>query len=363
MGYKKIMNDITRKLAKIVVLDDVIAHPNADNLDIAKWGGWQCVVKKNEFIKNDKVIACEIDSWIPNEVAPFLSKGKEPKEFNGVKGERLKTIKLRGALSQGLLLPINILTTIPSKEDEYTYEWYINLQEGDDVTGALGIQKWEVPENAQLAGQAKGTFPHFLRKTDEERIQNIKSDIRKAFERGDEFEVSMKVDGSSTTIYHFEGNVGVCSRNQELKINEENEGNAFIKVAIKTNALEALKLYGGNIAIQGELLGPGVQNNREKLSDYYLYVFNIFDIDNQKYLSPKERISVFQDLIALGFNGKHVPIVHDNFKLHTDNIDELLKLADIKSINHDIAEGIVFKRYDGNFSFKAINNRFLLKEK
>jgi len=357
------MNDIVRKLAKIVRIDDILPIENADSICQYVIGGWKVVDSIGKYSVDELVVYCEVDSWIPTEIAPFLSKGKEPREFNGVKGERLRTIKLRGALSQGLLLPITLLANLPNPPENFTYQDYHDLDEGDDVTNILNIQKWEAPENAQLAGQIKGTFPHFIRKTDEERIQNIKSDIRKAFERGDEFEVSMKVDGSSTTIYHLDGSVGVCSRNQELKINEENSGNSFIKVALKTNALESLVKYGKNIAIQGELMAPGVQGNREGFSDVELFIFNVFDIDKQEYLAPEERHSVMYELSKHGFTGKHVPIIHHVFKLHTDEIDELLKLAEIPSINHKVAEGIVLKRHDGKFSFKIINNKFLISEK
>jgi RNA ligase (TIGR02306 family) len=191
--------------------------------------------------------------------------------------------------------------------------------------------------------------------------QNIKKDIQKAFENQHEFEVSLKVDGSSCTIYNNNGETGVCSRNIDLKLDQE--GNAFVNIANKTGLLTALKLLGRNLAVQGELMGAGIQGNRENLKEHQLFIFNIFDIDTQEYLSPCKRAWALVELVKLGYSGAHVPVIYDYFKLPTDDIDELLKIAEGKSINHPIREGLVFKRIDGKFSFKIINNQFLVKEK
>ena len=283
---------------------------------------------------------------VPNELAPFLSKGKEPKEFEGVKGERLRTIKLRGCLSQGLILPI------------------INgMIEGDDVTDFLNIKKWDRPLPAQLVGQAKGFFPEFLRKTDQERAQNLQSEIAAEHHSGSLFEVTIKLDGSSITVYHKDGEVGICSRNLELKRNEENQGNTFIKTATNTGLLCALKALGKNIAVQGELMGEGIQGNREKLSEHNIFVFDIFDIDNQCYLNPVSRSDVYDELTKLGYTGEHCPIYSINSPLISDDVEELLSYAEGISLRHPVREGLVYKRMDGKFSFKTISNKFLLGEK
>jgi RNA ligase (TIGR02306 family) len=135
-----------RKLATIRKIDELNPIEGADAIECAVVGGWKVVVKKGEYQVGDEAIYCEIDSWIPHELAPFLSKGKEPREYEGVKGERLRTIKLRGQLSQGLLLPLGISV----------YDVNAELNEGDDVTEHLNIKKWEKPINAQLAGVCKG---------------------------------------------------------------------------------------------------------------------------------------------------------------------------------------------------------------
>jgi RNA ligase (TIGR02306 family) len=95
-----------RKMATIRKIDDIRPIEGADAIECAVVGGWQVVVKKGEYNVGDLAVYLEIDSFVPHELAPFLSKGQEPREFNGVKGERLRTVKLRGVTSQGLLLPL-----------------------------------------------------------------------------------------------------------------------------------------------------------------------------------------------------------------------------------------------------------------
>ena len=158
--------DGKRMMAWIAKIDEVQKHPNADSLDICTVGGWKCVTKLGEFKQNDLAVYVSIDSWIPTELAPFLSKGTEPREYNGVKGERLRTVKLRGQLSQGLLLPCEVIPDDGCRETV-----------GPDVTELLGIQKWEAPVPAQLAGQVKGNFPTAVPKTDQERVQNLKKEV------------------------------------------------------------------------------------------------------------------------------------------------------------------------------------------
>ena len=101
-----------RKLATIRRIDAIRPIPDADAIECAVIGGWSVVIKKGEFGAGDVAVYCEIDSWIPHELAPFLSKGQEPREFEGVRGERLRTVKLRGTTSQGLLLPLSVLEKV-----------------------------------------------------------------------------------------------------------------------------------------------------------------------------------------------------------------------------------------------------------
>jgi RNA ligase (TIGR02306 family) len=316
-------------------------------------------VKKGEFAVGDLAVYLEIDSWVPTELAPFLSKGKEPREFEGIKGERLRTIKLRGQLSQGLLLPTFKVPNQPHIVCIKDVDGVpLPFVEGDDVTEALGIVKWERPMNAQLAGMARGNFPSLIPKTDQERVQNLKKEIEAAVEAGSMFEVTEKLEGSSMTVYRIEGVFGVCSRNLDLK---ETEGNAFWATAREEDIeaqMMAVDPYW-DFAIQGELIGPGIQNNIYKLSKPEFHVYDVYDIRAGKYLNPQAR----RELVA-GMGLKHVPVIVDEKDLGVGSVDDILSWADDKSRLNDKQdrEGIVFKQVNGGMTFKAISNKYLLGE-
>lgn len=351
-----------RKLASIKRIDKIKEHTNADALELAVIGGWQSVVKKGEFKEGDVVVYLEIDSWVPHDIAPFLSKGKEPREYNGVKGERLRTIRLRGELSQGLILPLSSFDYHTEMRNRYFFE---PPSIGDDLTEVLGIQKWEKPIPASLSGQVRGNFPSFIKKTDQERFQNI--DLSKYI--GEEVEVTLKLDGSSMTIYGYTDTetgdrvVGVCSRNNDLKL--EQEGNTFVDTAKKTGLLDWLKSVDYDIAIQGELMGEGVQGNRENIKGHQFFIFDIWDINTQTHLTPAERINMWSREIANTENRtlNHVPVIGRlTIDIHTD-IQYFLSIAEGLSLHNDVREGLVFKDVKGKFSFKAISNTFLEGEK
>jgi hypothetical protein len=342
-----------RKLASIRKINSINPIEGADAIEVATVDGWKVVVKKNEFSVGDLVVYFEIDSWVPTKLAPFLSKGKEPREFNGIKGERLRTIKLRGQISQGLILPYAICGKI--------------CGEGEDVSELLIVQKYEAPIPAQLAGQVKSMFPSFIPKTDQERVQNI-PDLVFGKYGDEEFEVSLKLDGSSCTVYYYNGEVGVCSRNLELKLSEENKENSFIKTATESGIIKELIKLGRNLAFQGELMGPGIQGNREGLHTTILYIFDIYDIDNGEYLLPEERNAMLIDICGWGGDNKSqfsmVPVYRVTFKPNEfKSVDALLGYADGPSLNNPVREGLVFKHMKSDFSFKAISNQFLLNEK
>lgn len=349
-----------RKLATIRQIAELRPIPGADAIETAIIDGWTAVVKKGDFAKGELVVYCEIDSWIPHDVAPFLSKGVPPKEYNGVKGERLRTVKLRGQLSQGLVLPLAILPR------SLGFEFATHKTIGEDVSNWLNIQKWEAPVSPQLAGQVKGGFPWFLNKTDQERIQNVFTHYKEVGMLNQMFESTMKLDGASCTIYNRDGKIGVCSRNLELKLNApENDKNTFVIIA--RGLKQALRDYGRNIALQGELMGPGIQGNREKLLKHTFYLFDIWDIDNQEYLKPHSRYLAYDEIKKLlGSDGEffqHVPVVDVAIDGNQfDSVNSFLAYAKRPSMNNPIAEGVVFKsiNYPG-VSFKAINNEFLLK--
>jgi RNA ligase (TIGR02306 family) len=337
-----------RKLATIRKIDALTPIEGADAIECATVGGWKVVVKKGEYHAGDDAIYCEIDSWIPTELAPFLSKGKEPREFEGIKGERLRTIKLRGQLSQGLLLPLGI----------GVFDVNAVLEEGTDVSELLNIVKWEKPMNAQLAGMARGNFPSLIPKTDQERVQNLVKEIAGAAESGQLFEVTEKLEGSSMTVYRIEGEFGVCSRNLDLK---ETEGNSFWETARREDIDAKMKAVDEfwDFAIQGELVGPGIQGNIYNLSKPEFYVFDVYNIQAGEYLKPHARRELIE---RMGL--KHVPVITDGKDLGIGTVDEMLAWAEDKSRlnNKQEREGIVFKEVNGGFTFKAISNKYLLGE-
>jgi len=339
-----------RKLATIRVISRLKPIKDADLIEVAVIDGWEVVIKKGEFNIGDLCVYFEIDSWIPHELAPFLSKGKEPREYKGVKGERLKTIKLKGQISQGLALPIDALqlgTFVPELSNE-----------NNDVTELLNILKWEREIPAQLRGKMAGNFPSFIPKTDQERIQNYAKYLP---EESQLWEVTEKLDGSSMTVFrntvNDEVHMGVCSRNYELKMDDTD--NAFVSTTIKLNIHEKINLHNLNIAIQGELIGPGIQGNSYNLSETDFYVFDIFDIDAQKYYTPERR-----QFICNLLNIKHVPVFANYETDDRTTVSELLTFAEGESkLNPKTQrEGLVFKNIDyTKSSFKAISNKWLLK--
>jgi len=343
-----------RKLATIRIIDDITPIDGADAIECAVVGGWKVVVKKGEYQAGDLAIYCEIDSWIPHALAPFLSKGKEPRVFEGVEGERLRTVKLRGQISQGLLLPMG---TIP-KALGVTYYPPDAYQEDTDVSELLGIVKWEKAIPAQLAGLARGNFPTAIPKTDQERVQNLVQEIAHA--QGDEFEITEKLEGSSMTCYLIGDEFGVCSRNLDLK---ETEGNSFWATA-RAEDIEAkmrelrVKSTFTDFAVQGELIGPGIQGNIYNLTKCEFRVFDVYDIQSGEYLNP------FARNLLVGMMGiKHVPVLDAEFVLNTD-VDGLLTMAESKSELADVQrEGLVFKQNNGGFTFKAISNAYLINER
>lgn len=324
-----------RQLATVRKIHNIVPIENADAIELAQIDGWQAVIKKGEYQVNDLVVYLEVDSWVPHELTPFLSKGKEPREFNGVKGERLRTVKLRGALSQGLILPYATLGRIAA--------------EGENVSEELGIQKWEVPIPVQLTGQVRGNFPTEVPKTDQERVQNINLQ-----EYVDEYyEVTEKLHGSSCTFYlDLNGEFHVCSRNLDLK---PDENNAYWKAAYKFDVEQRMRdhsLFG--YAIQGELCGTGINGNNYNLGLEF-FAFDVYWVE-EGYMNPEAR-RVLIDKLGI----PHVPVINPISKL-PDSKEEILAQADAQSVlARCMREGLVYKSHSSAKTFKAVSNKWLLR--
>lgn len=329
---------MVRKLASIQKILKLTPIPNADLIQTATVLGWEVVVKKGEFNVGDLVVYMEIDSLLPN---------KPEFEFLKSNGMRIRTIRLKGQISQGICFPLSILP-----------ESFV-IEEGKDCTEELGVIKYEPPIPAHLAGIVKGKIPSFIPKTDETRVQVLQELLDKY--ANTRCYVTEKIDGTSATFYVKDGVFGVCSRNLELL---EDDTNTFWKIAREMDIENKLLSLHANVAIQGELYGENIQSNPINIKGQTIRFFNLFNIDRYRYYDFIEL-----EVILRRLNLPMVPVIDSNYILET-NINSIVEKSKIKStLNPKIwAEGIVirpyFEKYDsqyGRISFKSINPEFLLK--
>lgn len=423
----------TRKLASIVEVTDVIKHPNANALELALVGGWQCCVKIGEFHKGDRAIYFEIDSLLPigNPLFTFLDARKEGlRQVGDAVYARIKTIRLRKELSQGLLIPL-------PKE-------YNHFPTGHNLTHELGVLKYDKPAQKPEGYVAKKTrldklcrfiaggepktnlkpWPGFLKKTDEERVQNMHSHYLRAVADGDTFEVTYKLDGASMTGYLLEQKTivsppfypvpdyetsivtGVCTRNREVSTVDNVWGPveqfrrwfasfllsnrrimkikrliiprwkkgliakddqyvaAFIDSGLRAGLMQMYEKYGLQLAVQGELVGPGIQDNFEGLTEKRFYSYGVYVLDpGETTLSEGRQLPhvARQMVIEMGLNP--VP-VFDPVMVLPPTIKDCLNIAEGPAAfkKGGYREGLVFKSNKTHFSFKAISNSYLLKE-
>lgn len=339
-----------RKLASIQVIKAIDAIPGADRIEVATILGWKVVVKKGEFKVGDLCVYFEIDSLLPNVTwSKFLDKNNDGKPI------RLKTIKLQKQISQGLALPIkefpnNLLPAVI----------------GGDVTEELKVEKWEPYIPDELRGTVVGAFPRFLKITDEFRIQNY-PEVLEEF-NGKDVVVTLKLDGTSLTVFNHNQHFGVCSRNWELA---EEPNNAYWKAVLKNDLKAKLLRDSCNLGVQAELCGGSIQDNRMGFKEVDMHVFNFFDIGTGRYLNHAEMVDC-----AIAFGLKTVPVVYIG-PWKWNSVEDLLAFAAEQNYpNHTAqqdspAEGIVIRPLveaysevlGGRLSIKAISNRFLLKYK
>lgn len=357
-----------RKLASVRRIADIRPIEGADKIEVCVVDGWECVVKKDEGFKiGDLIVYIEVDSILP-----------ERKEFEFLRDRkfRVHTIKLRKQISQGLVLPLSIL---PNK----------SYREGDDVTNVLNIKKYDPQaerEKAMLEKNTmktknivikfllrfkwfrkmyikprKGGFPSWIVKTDEERIQNkvkmfeIERDLRT------EFCATEKLDGQSATYYikryGKKLEFGVCSRNIKLS---KADNSSYWTIARQYNIENVLKNIiddADSVVLQGEIIGEGIQGNKYKISGYDFYAFNLI-------INGKKQDQSIMDILLKQQGIKSVPVIYDHIALK-ETIPETVSYAKGNSVllPSQKREGLVFRNYDRNISFKVINPEFLLAEK
>ncbi len=332
-----------RKLASIQRVLEIVPIPNADAIELARIAGWQCVVKKGEFVPGDLGVFLEIDS-IPPEIDTFRflwkDKPARPERF------RIRTIKLRGTLSQGLLLPLNQFSIAEPAE-------------GQDLTETLGVEKYEPPIPAGL-GSFRAPFPAWIPKTDEIRVQSEPGVIDEL--RGLPYVATIKYDGTSATycLHVRTGEFHACGRNHSVL----DGANHYWNMARKYSIEEKLRAFP-HLSIQGEIVGPAIQKNLLALKQVCFFAFNVFDFNQSRYLDHADARSFLAQA--------EIPAVDvleqgDDFQ-HT--LPTLLALAEGKYPGtSNEREGMVVRpqkeEYSptlrGRLSFKVLNNQFLLKE-
>ena len=342
-----------RKLASIQKIWKIEPIDGADRLEKAYVEGWVCVVPKGQFQPMDLAVYFEIDSFLPiDERFEFLRKTSYKNTDIMGEGFRLKTLKLRGVVSQGLLLPLSDFPEIESPEL------------GQDVTELLKVRKWEIEEKATTGGTVIGLLPYDVPHTDEIRVQNF-PEFAEAF-KGIPYYISTKMDGSSHSISIDENGFHVCGHNYEYK---DDGSCAFYEFVKKMGFREKMEAYVKaeelkTLTIQGEFCAPGIQKNRLKLTKPEWYVFTV--------RINGTRVNMLKmQMIASMIGAESVPIeeVGDDLPERYPAVEAILARAEGEYPNGGPKEGIVIRAVDniynetigGPLSMKAVSNKYLLK--
>jgi RNA ligase (TIGR02306 family) len=316
------------KVATIERINKLEKHPNADTLDMLTVGGWRVVAKQGQYVEGDLCVYIAPDT--------IVDLNRPIYEFLKNKHFRIKQIKLRGEVSNGLCLPIHEAVPGACKVEG---QWqvagahgYAVLEEGTDVSDLVGAKHYEKELPACLAGVCRSTFPSFMKKTDED---NLRSNIKALAElQGIEVYITEKLDGSSATYYAKDGQFGVCSRNMDLL---PDDNNTFWKMARKYDLENKLLKFGFNIGVQGEVVGPGIQGNKLGLTEVDLALFNVYDINNQQ----RQNFDTLVGTVAV-LGTKMPRVLFKGIFNHT--LADLLKMAnELTYPNGSPAEGIVIR--------------------
>ncbi|KKL51629.1 hypothetical protein LCGC14_2293560 [marine sediment metagenome] len=375
-----------RQLASIQKIIDIQPIKNYDRIEVATVLGWKVIVGKDDFKIGDLCVYIEADSILPQVPEfEFLRKRCWSPKWNGF---RIRNMKLGGIYSQGIVFSMSIL----SDEIMKNLRKKRNVKEDVEVTEELGIIKYDPPEIAevnikkQIANKPwiirkflrvkfirnyfypesiKYHFPDFLRKTDETRVQILPHILEQY--KGLKCYITEKLDGTSVTFALKDEKFYVCSRNRWLK-KANKKRNKYWRIAKEYHIEEILKSVGKDIAIQGEIIGPGIQGNKYQLDEPRFFMFNVFNIVSQKYYNFKDLIDFSYEYIL-----PVIPLLDDNYNL-PNNVDQILEDSKGTSLMCPKIprEGIVIRYlFDlqintkgmplNFFSFKAINPDFDLK--
>lgn len=368
-----------RNLATIQTIKEITPIEGADRIVLATVLGWQVIVQKSEFDVGDRCVFFQIDSVLPSTIPEFA--------FMEKRNYRVRSMKMRGVLSQGLAMP---LTIIPNAVSSY--------RDGADVTDEIGVTKYELPNSFQRQGgqqpqRKRSAFPtHLVPKTDEERIQNYPG-ILDEIEDGTPLIITQKLDGTSATFLidiepatflgiNWFGRTKVrrimCSRNIAIEGDDSRmyfDENVYAEMDEKYGILESLEIFSmmagksKRFAIQGEIVGPKIQGNPLQLKTRDFFVFNVYDIDERKYLDHSRMV----DLCKMArLELKPVPVIKYRipFDREVMTMDWWLERAKGTYDSGTPQEGIVVRpdtemrsrTLQGRLSFKVVNNDYLLKK-
>ena len=347
-----------RKLASIQRIWQIEPIEGADRIELAHVLGWQCVVNKGQFQPMDLAVYFEVDSFLP--IAPefeFLRASSYRKTDIMGEGFRLRTMKFRGQISQGLLLPVDTFPAIPA-----------DAELGMDVTEILGVRKWEIEDRITTGGTMIGTLPVDVPHTDETRVQ-AEPELIQAF-AGLEYYISTKMDGSSHSVSIDENGFHVTGHNYEYK----DDGNSPFYELVKGMGLqEKMEVFAAEngltaFTIQGELCAPGIQKNRLQLKEPHWYVFTV--IEDGKRVGYRETYDVCDamsiEMVPIEELGEDLPSVYK------DEEALLGRAGENRCKTYPgTPEGIVIRPTEpvyceaigGPLSMKVINNKYLLKSK
>lgn len=309
-------------VGKVIAVEPI---PDADQIVSATvvcghGGKWRGVVRKCEIKLDD---LCEV--YLPDALIP---EGDERMKFLASSGWRVKMRRFRGAPSEVVIMPLVMKDA-----------WL-----GLDITVFKGVSKYHKPVPSHLQGIAKGNFPGFIPKTDELNYQ-VNWDLVKRLE-GLPYYITEKADGSSTTAYKYKGQFGLCSRNLELEVNENN---GYWKVARKYGVEEQLP---EGYALQWETVGPGIQSNPMGYSEIDGLAFSGYNINEHRYLTLDE----LEDLCLNTIGFPMCPIVGRGESFSAAGIE---LLGEGKYSNGKQREGVVVRSTENvgsmPISFKVIN--------
>lgn len=336
-----------RKLATVETIASIHPIPDADAIERARVRGWDVVVKKGEFAAGDPCVYIEVDAHLDttDERFAFLAPRGEKTAEDGFRGHVLKTAKLRGQYSQGIVFPLTLFPELSA------------LAPGDDATDILNIRKWDPPLPADLGGQARGMRPHWVPETDEDRIQN----------HGwlttvpGNWVATEKIDGTSMTVW-VDGDTdeGVSGRNYDWA---DSATSSFWRVAREFDVHQRLRdaFPGVRAAVQGELFGPGLQGNPLAVPHMRFLAFTVI-VDGRELPRAQWPESILEI---------SVPVYDLPFPADSDNaLAQVEKLKSLVSPGRD-AEGVVWRLFDavnaegGGYihraSFKALSRKYLIK--